>query len=214
MAGEYSHLSSTVPTANTDSAPIEIVCNIFRHVAVTRRLTSSSKSARIHYLLSPVHAVAGAPLLLWAPLMDQHFCRHHIPRSPASAPPESDVPLVCMKFVVDDMKLSPIWGDVVPPRGVANRCPSGLSISRIPRSNLWWFIAQNSAACFNSRMFSGLKHFEFTNGAHTLPLFILLILDILLTSPLLETFIETYCILPGLDTCVPLLLHPIYGGFA
>ena len=41
------------------------------------------------------------------------------------------------RFIVEDMKLSAIWGDTrrITPRGVANRRPPGLSIFRIPRSS-------------------------------------------------------------------------------
>ena len=131
-----SHFESTrtVLTANTDSAPVEIIRDIFRHAlhsfcsTVTRSPASSSMSAPVHCSFSPVHTATDA---LLPHLIDRHLSpdllRLHLERSAVlrlnaiiTDPHPVTHSIICdeayrfRRFIVDDMKLSPIWGDALP----------------------------------------------------------------------------------------------------
>ena len=112
------------------------------------------------------------------------------------------------RFIVDDMKLSPVWGDAFP--GAASNLEE-LRIDADPNYPSLGFLVPifdgslpklqslrlRNVPFWSMGMFKGLRHLEFINGAQTLPLFIPLILDVLQASPSLETLsVENGCILP------------------
>lgn len=111
------------------------------------------------------------------------------------------------RFIVDDMKLSPIWGDALP--DAASNLEE-LRIDAHPNFPSLGFLVPvfggslpklqslqlRNVPFWSMGMFKGLRHLEFINGVQTLPLFIPLVLDILHESPLLETLsIENCCTL-------------------
>jgi len=112
------------------------------------------------------------------------------------------------RFIVDDMKLLPVWGDAFP--SAASNLEE-LRIDAHPNYPSLGFLVPvfdgslpklrslqlRNVPFWTMGMFKGLRHLEFINGVQTLPLFVPLILDILQGSPLLETLsIENCCILP------------------
>jgi len=112
------------------------------------------------------------------------------------------------RFIVDDMKLSPVWGDALPD---AASDLEELRIDAHPNYPSLGFLVPifdgslpklqslrlSNVPFWTMGMFKGIKHLEFTNGVHTLPLFMPLVLEILHESPLLETLaIENCCTLP------------------
>lgn len=124
------------------------------------------------------------------------------------------------RFIVDDMKLSPVWGDAFP---TAAPDLEELRIDAHPNYPSLGFLVPifdgslpklrslqlRNVPFWSLGMFKDLRHLEFINGVKTLPLFIPLILDILHESPMLETLsIENCCILPDpryVCTVAPLL---------
>ena len=112
------------------------------------------------------------------------------------------------RLIVDDMKLSPVWGDAFP---AAASDLEELRIDAHPNYPSLGFLVPifdgslpklqslqlRNIPFWAMGMFKGLRHLEFTNGVRTLPLFIPLVLEILHESPLLETLtIENCCTLP------------------
>ena len=112
------------------------------------------------------------------------------------------------RFIVDDMKLSPVWGAAFP---TAASHLEELRIDAYPGYPSLGFLVPlfdgslpklqslqlRNVPFWSMGIFQGLKRLEFMDGVQTPPLFIPLILDVLHASPLLETlFIETCCTLP------------------
>ena len=112
------------------------------------------------------------------------------------------------RFIVDDMKLSPVWVDAFP--DAASNLEE-LRIDAHPNYPSLGFLVPvfdgsfpklqslqlRNVPFWSAGAFRGLRHLEFINGVQTLPLFIPLILDILHESPSLETLsIENCCVLP------------------
>ena len=223
-------------TANTDSAPVEIICDIFRHATRLPPLNCDEKSRvlfreRLDTLLALTgscgrwRAIALADPTLWTDIfvdvMSPDLLRLHLERSAGlhlnviiTDPHPVTHSIICdeayrfRRFIVDDMKLSPIWGDAFP--NAASHLEE-LRIDAHPGYPSLGFLVPvfdgslpklrslqlRNVPFWSIGMFKGLKHLEFANGAQTLPLFIPLILDVLQASPLLETlFIETCCVLP------------------
>ena len=112
------------------------------------------------------------------------------------------------RFIADDMKLSPIWGDAFP--DAASNLEE-LRIDAHPNYPSLGFLVPifdgslpklqslqlRNVPFWPTGVFKDLTHLEFINGVSTLPLFTPLLLDILHESPLLETLsVENCCILP------------------
>ena len=109
------------------------------------------------------------------------------------------------RFIVGDIRLSPVWGDSFP------EAASGLEELRIdahPHYPSLGFLVSifdgsfpklhslqlRNVPFWSAGMFKDLRHLELINGVQTLPLFIPLVLEVLHESPLLETLsIESYC---------------------
>ena len=111
------------------------------------------------------------------------------------------------RFIVHDMKLSPIWADAFPQ---AAPKLEELRIDANPNYPSLGFLVPifngslpklrslqlRNVPFWSTGMFQGLTHLEFLDGVQTLPLFIPLVLDVIHASPLLETLsIESRCIL-------------------
>ena len=76
--------TNTTLTANTDSAQVEIICDIFCHAMRPPRAHFKERLGTLLALASSRGRCA--PLLLQTPPMDRHFCWHHILRSSTSPP--------------------------------------------------------------------------------------------------------------------------------
>ena len=223
-------------TTPTDCAPVEIICDIFRHATQLPRLNCDEKSRvlfkeHLSVLLALTsscgrwRAIALADPTLWTDIFvdvmtPDHLCLH-LERSAGlcldvviTNPHPVTHHILCReahrfrRFIVDDMKLSPIWEDAFP---AAASNLEELRIDAYPNYPSLGFLVPifkgslpklqslqlRNVPFWATGMFQGLRHLEFINGAQTLPLFVPLVLDVLLTSPLLETlFIENCCVLP------------------
>jgi len=223
-------------TVSSDCAPVEIICDIFRHATQLPQLNCDEKSRvlfREHLAVllaltgscSRWRAIALADPALWTDIfvdvMTLDLLRLHLGRSAGLrlnvviTNPHPITHSVLYKeahrfrrFIVDDMKLSPVWGDAFPDAGSELE---ELRIDAYPNYPSLGFLVPifdgslpklqslrlRNIPFWAMGMFKGLRHLEFTNGVHTLPLFIPLVLDILHESPLLETLtIENCCTLP------------------
>ena len=212
---------------------MEIICDIFRHATRLPQLNCDEKSrvlfkAHLTVLLaltsscSRWRAIALADPTLWTNIftdvMSPDLLRLHLERSASlrldvvtSNPHPITHSILCKqahrfkRFIVDDMKLSPIWGDAFP-----DAAPSleELRIDAHPNYPSLGFLVPlfdgslprlrslqlRNVPFWSTGMFKGLRHLEFINGVETLPLFIPLILDVLHASPLLESLsIESCC---------------------
>ena len=226
---------STALTATPDSAPVEVICDIFRHATRLPQLNCDEKSRVLYreYLAvlftltgscSRWRAIALADPILWTAIfvdvMTPDLLRLHLERSAGlrldvviTNPHPVTHSLLCKeahrfrRFIVDDMKLSPIWGDAFP--DAASNLEE-LRIDAHPNFPSLGFLVPvfdgslpklqslqlRNVPFWPVGTFKGLRHLEFINGVQTLPLFIPLILDILYESPLLETLsIENCCTL-------------------
>ena len=226
-------LGTTVLTTTLECTPVEIICDIFRHATRLPQLNCDDRSRVFfkEYLAvllaltgscSRWRAIALADPTLWTvvfvDVMSPDLLRLHLERSAGlhldvviTDPHPITHSVLCKeahrfrRFIVDDMKLSPTWGDAFPE---AASSLEELRIDAHPNYPSLGFLVP----IFNSSlpklhslrlrnvpfwpmmMFKGLRHLEFINGVQTLPLFIPLILDVLHSSPLLETlFIESCC---------------------
>lgn len=218
-----------------DCAPVEIVCDIFRHATRLPQLNCDEKSRslfkeRLAVLLALTsscrrwRAIALADPTLWTDIfsdvMSPDLLRLHLERSAelrlnvVITNPHPVIHSILYKeayrfrrFIAEDMKLSPIWGDAFPD---AASTLEELRIDAHPFFPSFGFLVpifdgslpklqslQLRNVPFWSRgMFQGLRHLEFINGIQTLTLFIPLVLDVLHASPLLETLsIESHCVL-------------------
>ena len=130
--------TSTVLTANTDSAPVEIICDIFRH-AIRLPLLNCDEKSRILFRehLGILLALTGscAPLsprtTLWTDIfvdvISPDLLRLHLECSAGlrlnvfiTDPHLATHSIICdeayrfRRSIMDDMKLPPIWGDTFP----------------------------------------------------------------------------------------------------
>ena len=225
-----------VLTSSPDSAPVEIICDIFRHATrlpplkcdATSRALFNGCLATLLALTSSCRrwrAIALADPTLWTDIfvdvMHPDLLRLHLERSAGlglnvvvTDPHPVTHSIICdeahrfRRFIVDDMELSPVWGDALP--NVASHLEE-LRIDAHPGYPSLGFLVPifggslpdlrslqlRNVPFWPMGMFKDLRHLEFINGAQTLPLFIPLILDVLHASPLLNTLlIDTCCILP------------------
>ena len=223
-------------TVTPDCAPVEVICDIFRHATRLPQLNCDEKSRvlfkeHLTVLLaltgscSRWRAIALADPTLWTDIfvdvMTLDFLRLHLERSvglPLDVVVTNPHPVthsvLCeqahrfRRFIVDDMRLSSVWGDAFP-EAASNL--EELRIDAHPNYPSLGFLVPifdgslpklrslqlRNVPFWSVGMFKGLRHLEFINGVQTLPLFIPLILDTLQASPLLETLsIENCCILP------------------
>lgn len=218
-----------------DCAPVEIICDIFRHATRLPPLNCDEKSRvlfkeQVAVLLaltgscSRWRAIALADPMLWtnifADVMSPDMLCSHLKRSAGlrldvviTNPHPVTHSILCKegrrfrRFIANDMKLSPLWGDAFPD------ATSSLEELRIDAHthfpSLGFLVPIFDGSLPNLRslqlrnvpfwstgMFKDLKHLEFSNGVPTLPLFVPLAIDVLQGSPSLETLtIEGYCIL-------------------
>ena len=223
-------------TTTADSAPVEIICDIFRHATRLPQLNCDEKSRALFkgYLAvlfaltsscSRWRAIALADPTLWTNIfvdvMTPDLLRLYLERSAGlrldvviTNPHPVTHSVLCKeahrlrRFILDDMKLSPFWGDAFP--GAASNLEE-LRIDAHPNYPSLGFLAPifdgslpklrslqlRNVPFWPVGMFRGLRHLEFIRGVQTLPSFVPLVLDTLQASPLLETLsIENYCILP------------------
>jgi hypothetical protein len=226
-----------VLTSDTDSAPFEIICDIFRHATRLPPLKCDEASRALFkgYLATLLaltgscgrwHAIALADPTLWTNIfvdvLSPDLLCLHLRHSAGlclnvviTNPHPTTHSIICdeayrfRRSIVDDMKLSPVWGDAFPsvashPKELqidTHPCYPSLgflvpifdgSLPKLQSLQLW------NVPFWSMGMFKGLRHLEFISGVQTLPLFVPLILDVLHVSPLLETlFVETCCVLPG-----------------
>ena len=223
-------------TTTPDCAPVEIICDILRHATRLPQLNCDEKSRVLfrEYLTgllaltgscSRWRAIALADPILWTDIfvdvMTPDFLHLHLERSAGLRldvviidPHPVTHSVLCKEahrfrsFTADDVKLSPILGDMFP-EPASNL--EELRIDAYPNYPSLGFLVPifdgslpklqslqlRNVPFWPKGMFKGLRHLEFINGAQTLPLFIPLILDVLHASPLLETLsIDNCCILP------------------
>ena len=220
----------------TDCALVEVICDFFRHATRLPQLNCDEKSRvlfREHLTVllaltgscSRWRAIALADPALWTDIfvdvMTPDLLSLHLERSAGlclnvviTNPHPVTHSILCReahrfrRFIVDDMKLSPIWGDAFP---VAASNLEELRIDAYPNFPSLGFLVPifdgslpklqslqlRNVPFWSMGMFRDLRHLEFVNGALTLPVFVPLILDVLQASPLLETLsIENSCVLP------------------
>ena len=219
-------------TATADIAPTEIICDIFRHATQLPQLNCDDKSRALfrEYLAvllaltgscSRWRAIALADPTLWTDIfvdvMTPDLLHLHLERSAdlridvvMTNPHPITHSVLCKeahrfrRFIVDDIKLSPVWGDAFP-----DAAPNleELRIDAHPNFPSLGFLVPifdgslpklrslqlRNVPFWSIGMFKGLRHLEFINGVQTLPLFIPLVLDILHESPLLETLLIENC---------------------
>ena len=223
-------------TTTADSAPVEIICDIFRHATRLPQLNCDEKSRALfkEYLAvllvltsscSRWRAIALADPTLWTDIfvdvMTPDLLHLYLERSAGlrldvviTNPHPITHSVLCKeahrfrRFILDDMKLSPFWGDAFP--GAASNLEE-LRIDAHPNYPSLGFLAPifdgslpklrslqlRNVPFWPVGMFGGLRNLDFIHGVQTLPLFVPLVLDVLQASPLLETLsIESCCDLP------------------